>query len=144
MDMPQLRPALDADVPFLLALRRETMDEHYLASGVEPSDEEHRERLFYRFDCAQIIELDGVPAGLFKVARDGQAWELIQIQLARSAQGKGLGRVLIRALIDESREAGLQLKLSVLRGNPARQLYEQLGFRVVGESAHSYEMLHAG
>jgi ribosomal protein S18 acetylase RimI-like enzyme len=135
-----LRPAREEDVPFLLALREETMDEHFRASGAEPSREQHLERVRVRFECAQIIEREGRPAGLFKVARDGLDWLLIQIQLAPELQGQGVGERLIRELIGEARRAGASLSLHVLRANPARRLYERLGFRIVEEGEHEYLM----
>ena len=36
--------------------------------------------------------------------------------------------------------AGVTLGLSVLKANPAKRLYEQLGFSVVGEDAHEFHM----
>lgn len=51
-----LRPATEADIPFLLELRRQTMTAHQLASGAEAPERERYERVLYRFECAQIIE----------------------------------------------------------------------------------------
>lgn len=136
-----LRPASDADLPFLISLRKQTMTGHFVAaSGVVPSEEEQRERVIHRFECAQIVEHAGRPAGLFKVARDGLEWQLIQIQIAPELQGQRIGEALIQGLIDESRAAGASLWLHVLRQNPARRLYERLGFRVAAEREHGYDM----
>jgi ribosomal protein S18 acetylase RimI-like enzyme len=135
-----LRAAREDDVPFLLALREQTMDGHFRASGAESSRELHLERVRVRFECAQIIEHEGRPAGLFKVARDGLDWQLIQIQLAPELQGRGVGQRLIGELIAEARRAGATLSLHVLHANPARRLYERLGFRIVGEGEHEYLM----
>jgi ribosomal protein S18 acetylase RimI-like enzyme len=135
-----LRPATDSDVPFLLALREQTMTEHQLASGLQPSSLEREQRVYYRYECAQIVEREGRAAGLFKVSRDGLDWQLIQIQLAPELQGQGVGEALIRELIAEARGAGASLRLSVLHQNPARHLYERLGFVVVNDGEHEYEM----
>lgn len=135
-----LRAATEEDVPFLLALREQTMDHHFRASGVDVTRDQHLERVLVRLDCGQIIEHEGRPAGLFKVARDGLAWELIQIQLAPELQGRGLGEQLIQGLLEEARSAGASVSLSVLHANPARRLYERLGFRIVESDDHSYVM----
>jgi ribosomal protein S18 acetylase RimI-like enzyme len=139
-----LRPAREDDVPFLLALRERTMDGHFRASGAEPSRDEHLERVRVRFDCAQIILHEGRPAGLFKVARDGLDWQLIQIQLVPELQGRGVGEGLIRELMSEARRAGASVSLHVLHANPARRLYERLGFRTVGDGEHEYLMRWPG
>jgi ribosomal protein S18 acetylase RimI-like enzyme len=135
-----LRAATEEDVPFLLTLREQTMDGHFRASGAHPTREQHLERVLVRFECAQIIEHEGRPAGLFKVARDGLAWQLIQIQLTPELQGRGVGEKLIARLLDEARRAGASLSLHVLHANPARRLYERLGFRIVADGEHEYLM----
>jgi len=40
----------------------------------------------------------------------------------------------------EARDAGASLKLDVLKANPARRLYERLGFTVIADTAHLFEM----
>ena len=139
--MMDTRPATKEDVPFLLALRRQTMDAHLRASGVEVSDESLLERVLYRFDCARILMHHGLPVGLLKVNRGQTEWEIMQIQLAAEVQGQGNGRLIVENVIRESTAAGVHLKLSVLKANPAKHLYDRLGFQVVGEDAHEYFMV---
>ena len=140
MEPLSLRPAAEADIPFLVELRRQTMSDHQLASGVVPSEEERMRRVLAQFDCAQVILQADKPVGLLKVRREGRTWELVQVQLLPSLQGKGVGTKLLQSLVQEAREAGAGLKLNVLKANPARRLYERIGFVVVGEKAHAYEM----
>jgi GNAT superfamily N-acetyltransferase len=135
-----LRPATEDDVPFLLALPHETMDAHLVASGIAPALEEHLRRVLYRLDCAQIVQMAGQAVGLMKVSRDGRDWILIQIQLTQASRGQGVGTQLIQSVIDEARKAGASLSLGVLKANPAVRLYQRLGFTVVEEGIHSYEM----
>jgi ribosomal protein S18 acetylase RimI-like enzyme len=139
-DQPSFRQAVEADVPFLLLLRERTMVTHQLASGVPHSAEERERRVRARFDSAQIILLSGEPIGMLKVIREGAVWELLQIQLTPERQGAGWGTRIVRGLIADARRAGVPLRLSVLRANPARHLYERLGFIVAEEGPHSYEM----
>jgi ribosomal protein S18 acetylase RimI-like enzyme len=134
------RPATADDERFLLGLRHATMDRHLIASGLTPSEEEHLRRVRVRFDCAEIVLVDGEPAGLLKVAREGARWDLIQIQFAPAFQGRGLGTRLLEDVVAEARGAGAALVLDVLKVNPARRLYERLGFVIVGESEHSFDM----
>jgi ribosomal protein S18 acetylase RimI-like enzyme len=92
-----------------------------------------------RFECARIILLSNEPIGLLKVARDGREWRLIQIQIVPEKQGLGLGGWIIQNLIAEVMEAGASLKFSVLKANPARHLYERLGFWVMNTNDYAYE-----
>src|SRR5690606_9691973 len=135
------RAASEADIPFLLALRQETMDAHLAASGVECSDESRRERVLHHFDEAKILTERGTPIGLLKVRRARDEWEIVQIQLSGRFQGKGLGRRVLEEVLDGAAVAGARVRLSVLKANPARKLYERLGFEVVGEDAHEYFMV---
>jgi ribosomal protein S18 acetylase RimI-like enzyme len=135
-----LRPATEADVPFLLDLRARTMAPHFLAAGRPQSEETSLERVRRAFDRASLVLLAGRPVGLLKAVREGERWELLQIQLAPEAQGRGIGTRLVRALVEEARAAGAALRLGVLKVNPARRLYERLGFVIVGESEIGFEM----
>lgn len=135
-----LRPATDADLPWLMALRRETMDEHLRRAGVAVDEEAHRARVLHRFDCARIVVLDGRDAGLLKVDRAARPWELIQVQLGPATRGQGLGERLVRHVVGAAHAAGTGVVLHVLVGNPARRLYERCGFRVTGMDGPEYRM----
>jgi len=138
------RAATEADVSFLLELRRQTMSEHLRLSGIEPSERERRERVLANFDCAEIILLSGTPVGLLKVVRRADKWDLVQIQIAPAKQGMGLGSSILKKLLADAVQAHVSVSLSVLKANPARQLYERLGFRIVGENEQAYDMEFAG
>jgi ribosomal protein S18 acetylase RimI-like enzyme len=135
-----LRTADLEDVPFLLELRKATMAAYLAQFGRDLSEEQNLSRVLYRFECAQIVLNDEKPVGLFKVHRGEGLWEIIQLQLCPSMQGRGIGSELLRRLILEAEAAKAQLQLSVLRNNPARRLYESLGFTVIGSDASEYFM----
>lgn len=134
------RAATEADVPFLLELRRQTMSEHLRLSGIEPSESERRERVLASFESAEIILLSGTPVGLLKVVRSPESWDLVQIQILPEKQGRGFGSTILKKLLADAVQARVSVTLSVLKANPARQLYERLGFRIVGENEQAYDM----
>jgi ribosomal protein S18 acetylase RimI-like enzyme len=137
----EIRAATEADVPFLIELRRRTMTAHQIASGLTPSDAERQRRVLARFEWARIICCEGHPIGLLKLEREEHDWILHQIQIAPEFQGRGIGGQLIRDLVREARQAGAPVYLSVLRANPARRLYERFGFEKIGEGEHEIEMV---
>ena len=59
----------------------------------------------------------------------------VSIGVKSNARGQGVGEKLMRALIGEAARCGLGLNLSVRSENPARRLYERLGFRDLPGSA---------
>src|SRR5215470_16292980 len=59
----------------------------------------------------------------------------VSIGVTPKARGQGVGEKLMRALIGEAARRGLDLCLSVRSDNPARRLYERVGFRDIPGSA---------
>jgi len=135
-----LRPATEADLPFLVALRLATMAPQFARQGIVLSDDEHRLRAGFRLDAARILEADGRAIGLLKVLQDGATWTVEQFQIAPEAQGRGIGAAVLGQVIEAARESGALLRLSVLKRNPAARLYARLGFRTLAESEHSLKM----
>lgn len=136
-----MRPATPADVPFLLELRVDTMHGQLATGGMRLSDDDHRDRLMHRFECAQVIEIDGVPAGMIKVFRGEDAWEIVQFQLSPDVQGRGTGRRVLEQVIAQAAPLRVPIRLGVLRRSPARRLYQRLGFVVDGEDAAEVRMV---
>ena len=140
VDSFSCRPAVPEDVPFLLKLRKSTMSTYLTDAGIDLSTEENHARVMYKFECAVIVLEGEQPVGLLKIHRGESVWEIVQLQICPSEQGKGLGTRLMRDVIGEAKSAKASLTLSVLRGNPARKLYESLGFVVTGSDEHEYCM----
>ena len=66
----------------------------------------------------------------------------VSIGVTNGYRGKGIGRRLLVGLITEGKTRGIPgLGLSVEPENPARQLYERLGFEAVGGFGGSVSML---
>lgn len=93
------------------------------------------QRAYYReqFPDASylVIFVDGAPAGRLYVYRRADEIELVDVALLPQYRGAGLGSALVRELQDESARSGLPLRLYVEHENPARRLYDRLGFRVL-------------
>jgi len=136
-----LRDAVESDLPYLLALRRQTMDAHLAASGLPADDAAHLGRILYHWEDARIVLVDGAPAGLLKAYRGPSAWHVVQIQVEPGRQGQGLGGQLLGRVLAQADAAGLPARLDVLKANPARRLYERLGFRVEAETGTEYHMV---
>lgn len=134
------RKATPDDIPFLLELRESTMSAQLVAAGIELSTKETLTRVMHKFECADVVLLDGKPVGVIKVSQSEKQWKIDQIQLIPSTQGKGLGTNLLKTVIEQATTAGATLTLSVLKKNPAKRLYESLGFTTTGSDDHEYFM----
>ena len=100
-------------------------------------------------DTAVIALLDGFPVGaawfrLFTAASPGYGFvdeqtPELAVAVVPNARGQGVGSSLLGSLLDRARTDGYDaVSLSVDRHNEgAIALYEQFGFRQVGETAES-------
>jgi ribosomal protein S18 acetylase RimI-like enzyme len=86
--------------------------------------------------CARVVGPDGHSAGHVLCAgpvpwtEDECAW-ILNLGVAPRAQGLGLGRALLVHAMHGSRAAGLPLLgLEVADSNPARRMYDSVGFQV--------------
>jgi ribosomal protein S18 acetylase RimI-like enzyme len=88
----------------------------------------------------QIVVFEDKDIGVVCVERQATDIFLSSIELLPAYQAQGIGTQLIRALLDEAHQKGVPLVLQVLKVNPARKLYERLGFAISGETATHYLM----
>src|SRR5688572_30348858 len=139
-----LRPATLEDVEFACHVSRETMRGHALATFGKWNDDDARLRCSRNIAAGftQIIELEGVQIGIYVVERASDHVQLLQIFILPDYQRRGIGSRLIERLLAEARAAHLPLRLRVLRVNPAFELYQRMGFKVVQETPERYFMEH--
>jgi GNAT superfamily N-acetyltransferase len=140
-----LRAATDRDGGFIFRLRAVTLKEY--VEQIWGWDDAYQEaRFFGKFDPTewQIIVSDDQDVGALQVWREEAEVILGNIQIAPQYQHRGLGSVVIRDILAGARGDGLPVTLWVLRGNPARRLYERLGFTVVEETPLRYKMRALG
>ena len=95
---------------------------------------------FYDEANSSIIFYDGADVGWLTLARAEDAFDLDGIYISPGYQRRGFGTVLIRTIANEAREAGVRLRLSTAKINPARELYARLGLRTVREDAFKVYM----
>ena len=130
-----LRPATEADLEFLLALHATATLPHAAEAALVQADDEARERVLARLDCARIVVQDGRDVGLVKCVPGHPDWALWQLQLLPGVRGRGLGGDVLRRVVAEATEAGCGVEVALHAGHPAQPLYEREGFEVVREDA---------
>lgn len=135
-----LRKATEADIDFLIALRKQTMHRYLADVGMPTSEAGYRERVLVDFEHAEIVEHQGAPMGLFKTRYQAERnrWYVVQIQVAAEYQGCGVGSQLLKMLFAKAAQQNAKVALGVIKTNPAQQLYYRLGFRKVGETDTEY------
>jgi ribosomal protein S18 acetylase RimI-like enzyme len=140
----RLRPVEEADRPFLIDLYGSTREDElaqvdwdgatkraFVEQQFAAQDLHYRRN--YPGATLDVIEVDGEPAGRLYVFRGEGDIRIMDIALAAPFRGRGIGTSLLRSLIDEADASGRKLSIHVEYDNPARSLYDRLGFRPVGE-----------
>ena len=140
-DRISFRQAETSDTDFLLSLRLATMSDYIERSGTSLSRDEQLQRVLSHFESIGIVVLDRArDIGMVKLAKSPNVWHLVQIQIVPELQRSGIGTGIVNDLVIEANQRGVSLRLSVLKVNPAKALYDRLGFVVVEEKETSFEM----
>ncbi len=146
-----LRPQQPGDDDFVYGVYASTRQEEVSKWGWEKPQQEAFLRMQFMaqtrwYEAAyagaeyQVVLRDEQPIGRMIVLRAPQEFHLIDISLLPKHQSCGIGTELLTGLIIESRQAGMPLRLQVLKGNRAVNLYQRLGFSRYGEDEMYYRM----
>ena len=144
VDRIRLRPAKPEDREYLWRLHCATMQD-YVDKTWGWDAAWQRARFDESFDplSLQIIEKDGAAVGYISVQSGGDEIFLAGIEIEPRQQNQGIATKLIKQLFAESDASHVPLRLRVLKINPARRLYERLGFQCTGETVTHYLMNRA-
>jgi ribosomal protein S18 acetylase RimI-like enzyme len=129
-----LRPATDADAPFLYALHRAAM--HDAIAATWGWDEAWQRAYFAEHFVPEGIALivhAGEAVGMLELRDRADDRYVANLKLLPEAQGRGLGTAVMRRVLAEAAARGVPVRLQVLEANTgARKLYERLGFVATG------------
>nr|WP_116607558.1 GNAT family N-acetyltransferase [uncultured Albidiferax sp.] len=87
-----------------------------------------------------LICVDGQNAGALYVEESAQNHWVRTIFLRPEFQGLGVGSALLTQESARAKIANKHLLLKVIKINPAKRLYDRLGFKVVNEDDATYHM----
>ncbi len=133
-----------SDTDFLFELYRETRRDEMAGWGWSAEQVDAFLRMQYnarqqsykaQFPAARdsVILLDDEVIGRLLVAELAEEFRLIDIAIMPVSQGKGIGTIVIRQLLESASQAGKPVRLHVATLNPAKELYSRLGFTTIEE-----------
>ncbi|WP_119459533.1 GNAT family N-acetyltransferase [Rhodospirillaceae bacterium SYSU D60014] len=137
----ELRPARSEDYAFAQRLYFETM--RWIIDALFGWDEASQQAKFARqFEVIEsmIIVADGQDVGWLQVQEMPDSVNLGQLYVVPAFQRRGIGTHVLTALMADARNRGRSVTLSVVKINPARRLYERLGFRQTQEEHYKVHM----
>jgi ribosomal protein S18 acetylase RimI-like enzyme len=146
-----IRPETEEDAPFARQLFDEARRVEY---SFLPLDDRQKALLIHQqFDVqhrqyatqygpAQFLMIDDAagPIGRLYIGTVPRGLRVLDITIQEERRGEGIGDALLRGLIAQARERHLRVSLHVDKLNRARNLYERLGFRVVGDAGQAWLM----
>ncbi|TVP43088.1 MAG: GNAT family N-acetyltransferase [Halomonas sp.] len=122
-----IRPATDK--AFAETLTRQNMSAYYAQLDMR-WDEALFEKGWRELDNYELV-VDGSTVGILRLSRDENAYYIRELQIQQQWQCYGLGSQAIRFAIESTQQANIKLlRLRVFCTNPARALYERMGFRI--------------
>lgn len=136
-----LRPANAGDQDFVFGTYRVSMREY--VEWAWGWDEDFQRSGFWQnhpIEQIQIVQINGRSAGVLHVEEQDACNFLKMVFLIPECRRQGIGSRLVTAEISRARDRGRQLLLKVIKVNPAKGLYERLGFAVLEEDHVTYLM----
>jgi ribosomal protein S18 acetylase RimI-like enzyme len=125
-----LRPVENDDDEFIFLVTREALGKY--VDEIWGWDDDWQRRAQEEWlpqTPLQIIELERERIGYLAIEEYADHTFVTQIALLPPWQGRGIGTALMRRIMDAAERREVPVRLSVLVNNPARGLYERLGFQ---------------
>jgi ribosomal protein S18 acetylase RimI-like enzyme len=88
-----------------------------------------------------LITANSTSCGRVLIDRRPARWRIVDIGVLAAHRGRGLATRAIEQCQTHCRNTQMRLELQVNPENPARRLYERLGFRAIQETEISIEMV---
>ncbi|WP_442506559.1 GNAT family N-acetyltransferase [Novipirellula sp. SH528] len=148
-----LRPITDDDQEFLYLLYASTREEEL---SIAPWDDAQKEEFLRMQFKAQhlhyqkhysdakfdVIEVNGEPGGRLYLHRRDDEHRIVDIALLPPFRGKGIGRRIMRQILGEADKLHLPVRIHVEHNNPAKHLYDRLGFKKIDDTGVYFLMEH--
>jgi ribosomal protein S18 acetylase RimI-like enzyme len=146
-----LRPATADDTPFLMGLFASTRADEVALLAYDSNLQETFIAMQYNAQTWQynmsypqaahsLILWNDLPIGRLLVDKGLKEFTLVDIALLPEHRGSGIGTHLLQDLLREATDARTSVKLNVWHSNPAKRLYERMGFSTTQEDGVYCEM----
>jgi ribosomal protein S18 acetylase RimI-like enzyme len=140
--MYNLRYSTDNDYEFLYQLNKTTMKKR--VEKIWGWEEGVQQKLFRDKSSTEkykIIVQNNIDIGAISVSKDNNEVFIMNIQILPEYQNRGIGAEVINQIIVDSKSKNLdRVWLQVFKINPAKKLYDKLGFSTIKETETHYVM----
>lgn len=127
--MLSFRPYQPSDAAFCSSLVETNMASYFEAEGIVWDRHRYEKELLK--DFVQIVLWNEKDIGFYHLGKKDTHVYIHLIQILPDMQNQGIGSRVMQQIETDALDMGLQeIKLSVLKINPARQLYMRLGYQI--------------
>lgn len=145
------RPMTEQDLPFVAALYASTRADEVAATGwpaeaqqaflaQQHEAQHHHYSKFYPEAERLIVERDDQAIGRLYLSEWERELRIVDVALVPASRGTGIGGAILRDIQDMAAALGKAVSIHVEKNNPARRLYERLGFEPI-EDKGIYDLL---
>jgi GNAT superfamily N-acetyltransferase len=139
-DPLSLRPAEAGDFDFCRRLYFEGMAQIIAALKLDEARQRESFARQWQVTEVRIIVFAGEEIGWLQTALREGAVFLAQIYIDQGFQGRGIGTRVLQGLLETASRECKAVELGVVKINPARRLYERLGFVATHEDQYKVYM----
>ncbi len=132
----ELRPATSDDYAYCYRLTKRNMQNLFCKHWGGWVSAEFRKG-FVVENIAMVI-IAGKRAGYLNIIREPSFIYIDNIQLSPAWQNQGIGTSLLNCLLDT--HSGISIRLTTFEDNPAKRLYERMGFVVLARNGMTVKM----
>lgn len=147
-----LRKYTAFDLPFMQALYASTRESELAITNFSEQEKEtfiaqqfnaqlQHYSQHYCTDEFNIIEYEGSPIGRLFVDHWPSEIRIVDIALTPEFQGKGLGTYFFQRLFSQAKKNKKPVSIHVEHNNPAKKLYERLGFQLKTKTNDIYLLM---
>jgi ribosomal protein S18 acetylase RimI-like enzyme len=137
----ELRPATRSDLDFCWPIYRDSMKP--LTEAVGPWNEASQRKLIADAVAdagTSILRQHEDDAGWLQVEETRHVVHLQQLFLVPAVRNRGLGTSFLTWMKERAERKRKDLTLEVMTNNPARRLYERLGFKAISTASNKITM----
>lgn len=126
--MITIKKMTEEDFEYIWDLRKRTMKE--VIENSYGWDEKQQKEKAKEARKGNLIIINNKKVGIFTVREDEKEMYLVWIAIEAEYRNKGIGKEIIKDLIEKSTTLNKELTLIVLVNNPAIHLYKKMGFEI--------------
>ena len=141
MSSVALRTATEEDQKFLYESYKITLKPYVeWAWGWDEKFQRENFQIHFPIPQFQVVSVDGSDAGGLYVEEQKSLRFIRLIYLLPEFQAKGIGHDLMKQEMAKAKEVKKALHLKVVKINPAKSLYDRLGFKLLEENDVTYHL----